>query len=182
MRKVRAELLRDLDRRGKNRLGRELRGRQLCLREKRGSAVGKTKRGKGTKWMAIVDGNGLPLGITIHSASPAECTLVEETLSEIPSRWRPPRLIGDKAYDSDKLDRALLDRHGVEMIAPNRRNRNVMTQDLRPLRRYKRRWKVERFFAWLGNFRRLVVRWEHHAANYLGFLELACVIILLRGL
>jgi hypothetical protein len=73
--------------------------------------------------MAIVDGNGLPLGITIHSASPAECTLVEETLNEIPSRWRPARLIGDKAYDSDKLDRALLERHGVELIAPNRRNR-----------------------------------------------------------
>src|SRR5438445_5912186 len=61
-------------------------------------------------------------------------TLVEETLREIPSRWRPPRLIGDKAYDSDKLDRDLLERHGVEMIAPNRRNRNAITQDRRALR------------------------------------------------
>jgi len=132
--------------------------------------------------MAIVDGNGLPLGITIHSASPGECTLVEETLNEIPSRYRPARLIGDKAYDSDKLDRDLKQRHDLELIAPNRWNRNTMTQDLRPLRRYKRRWKVERFFAWLGNFRRLVVRWERHSANYLGFLELACALILLRSL
>jgi len=61
-------------------------------------------------------------------------TLVEETLREIPSRWRPPRLIGDKAYDSDKLDRDLLERHGVEMIAPNRRHRNAITQDRRALR------------------------------------------------
>ena len=61
-------------------------------------------------------------------------TLVEETLREIPSRWRPPRLIGDKAYDSDKLDRDLLERHGVEMIAPNRRNRNAITQDRGALR------------------------------------------------
>jgi transposase len=132
--------------------------------------------------MAIVDGNGLPLGITIHSASPAECTLVEETLREIPSRWRPSRLIGDKAYDSDKLDRDLLDRHGIELIAPNRVNRKKMTQDLRPLRRYVRRWKVERFFAWLNNFRRLVTRYERRAQNYLGFLELACVVILTRSL
>jgi len=87
-----------------------------------------------------------------------------------------------QAYDSDKLDRDLLERHGVEMIAPNRRNRNAMTQDRRALRRYKRRWRVERFFARLNNFRRLVVRWERHAANYLGFLELACVVILLRRL
>jgi transposase len=132
--------------------------------------------------MAIVDGNGLPLGVTIHSASPAECTLVEETLREIPSPWRPSRMIGDKAYDSDKLDKRLAEVHRLELIAPNRRNRKVMTQDLRPMRRYKRRWKVERFFAWLGNFRRLVTRYERHADNYRALLELACAIIMLRSL
>jgi|ERR1700730_9542539 len=123
MTKLRAELLKDLDRRGKIDWAETFVDGSFASAKKGGRAVGKTKRGKGTKWMAIVDGNGLPLGITIHSASPAECTLVEETLNEIPSRWRPARLIGDKAYDSDKLDRALLERHGVELIAPNRRNR-----------------------------------------------------------
>jgi IS4 transposase len=54
------------------------------------------------------------------------------------------------------------------------------TQDGRKLRRYKRRWKVERLFAWLQNFRRLVVRYERHADNFLAFLLLACSIILLR--
>jgi transposase len=44
----------------------------------------------------------------------------------------------------------------------------------------KRRWKVERFFAWLQNFRRLVVRHERHANNFLAFLLLACSVILLR--
>lgn len=48
--------------------------------------------------------------------------------------------------------------------------------------RYVRRWKVERLFAWLFNFRRLVVRYEYHAENFLGFVHLAAAIILLRHL
>jgi len=70
----------------------------------------------------------------------------------------------------------------VEMIAPHRRNRRVeLTQDGRPLRRYRRRWKVERLFAWLQNSRRLVTRYEYHAENFLAFVQLACIMILLRG-
>ncbi len=89
-------------------------------------------------------------------------------------------MIGDKAYDSDPLDERLAER-GVEMIAPHRRNRKKpKTQDGRVLRRYKRRWKVERMFAWLGNFRRLVVRYERYVANYTGFVHLGCILILLR--
>ena len=48
------------------------------------------------------------------------------------------------------------------------------------LRRYVRRWKIERLFAWLLNYRRLTTRWERHAENYLGFLYLGCICILLR--
>src|SRR5712664_4621368 len=47
-------------------------GREFCSRQKRGAGVGKTKRGKGTKWMVVVDGRGLPLGDYLHSASPHE--------------------------------------------------------------------------------------------------------------
>ena len=71
---------------------------------------------------------------------------------------------------------------GVELIAPHRRTRTRRTQDGRPLRRYRRRWKVERLFAWLQNFRRIVVRYERFAENFLGMLHLACCLILLRGL
>jgi transposase len=144
--------------------------------------VGKTKRGKGTKLMAIADGSSLPLAVYAASASPHEITLVEETLSERFVEERPSRLVGDRAYDSDPLDEALM-AEGIEMIAPHRRNRKkVKTQDGRKLRRYKRRWKVERLFAWLGNFRRLVVRYERRAENYLGFVHLGCIVILLRYL
>jgi transposase len=91
-------------------------------------------------------------------------------------------MIGDRAFDSDPLDEQLA-RQGVEMIAPHRRNRRKRkTQDGRPLRRYRRRWKVERLFAWLFRFRRLVTRYENKAPNFLGFAQLACIVILLRWL
>jgi transposase len=132
--------------------------------------------------MGIADGHGLPLALRTESASPAEVKLVEKTLDERLVADVPERLIGDKAYDSDRLDQALLANYGTEMIAPNRANRRVPTQDGRPLRRYVRRWKVERLFAWLFNFRRLVVRYEYHAENFQGFVHLAAAIILLRHL
>ena len=92
----------------------------------------------------------------------------------------PERLIGDKAYDSDPLD-ARLATQGITMIAPHRKNRvKPRTQDGRVLRRYKRRWKIERLFAWLSNFRRLVVRYERYVENYTGFVHLGCILILLR--
>jgi transposase len=105
---------------------------------------------------------------------------VAPTLAACVVEARPERLIGDKAYDSDPLDARLAD-EGIEMIAPHRLKRKALkTQDGRPLRRYKRRWKVERLFAWLQNFRRILVRHDYHAANYLGFVCLGCIVILLR--
>lgn len=130
--------------------------------------------------MAIADGSGLPVAIHIESASPHEVRLVEATLDRRFLEAQPERLIGDKAYDSDRLDDRLRER-GIEMIAPNRENRKK-TQDGRSLRRYRRRWQVERLFAWLYNFRRLGIRYEYHAENFLGMVQLGLVLILLRYL
>ena len=142
--------------------------------------MGKTKRGKGTQLLVVADRTGLPLAVRTERATPHEVTLVVATLEDRLVAALPARLIGDRAYDSDPLD-ACLRELGIAMIAPHRRNRKKPpTQDGRSLRRYKRRWKVERLFAWLGNFRRLVVRYEYHAANYLGFVHLGCILILLR--
>lgn len=155
--------------------------RHLCGRQKRGGRVGKTKRGKGTKLMAVADAAGLPLAIYTTSAAPHEVTLVRKTLVERFTEAKPTRLIGDKAYDSDPLD-AELARIEVELIAPHKQNRKrAKTQDGRKLRRYKRRWKVERLFAWLQNYRRILVRYEYYADNYLGFVHLGCAMILLRA-
>ncbi len=130
--------------------------------------------------MAIADRAGLPVAITIASASPHETRLVAQTLNASFLPDNPLRLIGDAAYDSDGLDRQLAE-CGIQLIAPHRGNRINVTQDGRPLRRYCRRWRVERLFAWLQNSRRLVTRYERRAANFSGFLHLACAMILLRA-
>ena len=132
--------------------------------------------------MAVADGAGLPVAVSIASASPHEVTLVDATLRACFAPALPERLIGDLAYDSDPLD-ARLAEQGIEMIAPHRENRRrPATQDGRPLRRYRRRWRIERLYAWLQNFRRLVTRYEYHAENFLGFVQLGCIVILLRYL
>lgn len=117
----------------------------------------------------------------IASGERHETRNVLDTLNARFVRPLPERLIGDKAYDSDSLDAELAEL-GVEMIAPHHPKRRRKTQDLRQLRRYRRRWYVERLFAWLMRFRRLVTRYEVKAENYLGLLQLACISILLRRL
>jgi transposase len=143
--------------------------------------VGKTKRGKGTKLMAVADSAGLPVAVCTESATPHEVTLVQQTLAEIFVAEPIEHLIGDNAYDSDHLDQELAET-GVEMIAPHRSNRKIRTQDGRPLRRYRRRWKIERLFAWLQNYRCLTVRWEYRLDNFLGMVHLASALILMRHL
>src|ERR1017187_6815514 len=124
--------------------------RQLQFGEKRGSAVGPTRRGKGSKIMAIADRHGLPVAVHVASASPNEATLVEITIARRFLRETPQQLIGEKADQNDPLEQRVREQFGGELIAPHRRNRSKpVTQDARVLRRYHRRWKIERLFAWL---------------------------------
>ena len=168
----------------------EFPGREFCSCQKGGDAVGKTKRGKGMKWMVVVDGQGVPLGSQLASASPAEVKLAEATLQQIsvpakgPGRpcSRPLRVIGDRGYDSDPLRWPLLQR-GIVLLSPHRRKRRRPSlNDGRMMRRYRKRWKIERTFAWLGNFRRLVVRYDRRLDMYRAFFHLACALITLRFL
>ena len=131
--------------------------------------------------MAVADRHGLPIAICVESATPHEVKLAASTLVQMILPDAPHNLIGDNAYDSDKLDDELRE-YGIELIAPHRINRKNTTQDLHRLRRYRRRWKIERLFAWLQNFRRLVVRYERCAENFLGMPYLGCCLILLRHL
>ena len=173
-------LARDLKDRGKLDLSECFINGTFVVAKKGAHAWERATRGKGTKLMAMADRAGLPLAACAASASPHEVTLVAPTLDSRFIADMPARLIGDRAYDADPLD-AALDQLGIEMIAPHRRGRTrPKTQDGRPLRRYRRRWKIERLFAWMGNFRRLVVRYERYALNYLGFVHLGCILILLR--
>jgi transposase len=134
--------------------------------------------------MAVVDGRGVPLEDYFHSASPAEVRLAETTLAAIrlgrrhhPGRPRPKpmRVIPDEAYDSDPLQR------GSELICLHKKNRvRPATQDGWALRRYNRRWIVERTNAWLGNYRRLVVRYDRSLTIYRALFHIVCFMIVLR--
>ena len=132
--------------------------------------------------MAIADGHGLPISIGIASGPRHEAPLALQALGQRFVRGRLLRLIGDRAYDSTPLEHELASR-GITLIAPARVGswtRRKRKPDGRPLRRYKRRWLIERFFSWLMRWRRLVTRYEYKAENFLAFVELATAVILLR--
>ena len=127
--------------------------------------------------MALVDANGLPISLSLNAANHHESSLTYDLVRGCWTDELPKRTIGDKAFDNDNLDKALAE-IGVEMIAAHRKGRTKPnTQDGRKLRRKKRRWKVERFFSWLHNYRRLVVRYEYKAANFFGFVLIAAIIM-----
>lgn len=136
--------------------------------------------------MVVADGEGIPLGIQLASATPHEVTLIESTLETVKvprrrgrPRSKPQRLIYDKGADSDPLRRRLAAR-GIDLICPNRWYKRNKTQDLRKLRRMKRRWKIERTISWLSNYRRLIIRWERKSLIFQAFVHVACVLITLR--
>ena len=148
-----------------------------------GEGIGLTRHGKGCKTQLIVDKQGIPMGVSQAEASHGETGMVQQTLGFMEGDLQPQRLIGDKAYDSDPLDEVLAEL-GIEMISPHRKNRRPenRTQDGRALRRYKRRWHVERTIAWLGNHRRLLIRWEKDPALFMALTVLGCCLIAARFL
>jgi transposase len=161
-------------------------GRQLCTGEKRGSGVGKTKLGKGSKVMVVADGHGLPIGLHVDSAQPHELQLAEATLATIRvpqirgrPRTRPKELVADKAYDSHDFRRRLR-RRGIKPTIPTfaRRQRRKPKRG-RPIKTgagYRQRWKVERCFGWMDNCRRLVVRHERTVEHYQAFCLVAIIL------
>ena len=122
----------------------------------------------------------MPLSVSTHAANHHEVCLVHLCFDFYMIEAKPENLIGDRAYDSDPLDQVLR-QDGSEMIAPHRSNRTKPpTQDRRRLRRFLRRWLVKSFFAWIQWQRRILVRWEYHPENFLGFVQLACLVVLFR--
>jgi transposase len=140
--------------------------------------IGCTRVGKGVKIMILVDAKGLPVAACSTPANLAESHLIQQLFAFMIAQTTPARVIGDKAYDSDRLDEFLA-AQGIEMIAPNRLNRS-QTHDGRALRRSKRRWTVERTIAGLQNYRRLCIRWEKSHLAFQGFLHMACALLLIK--
>jgi transposase len=159
--------------------------------KKGGEKVGLTRKGKGTKWMLVVDGNGLPLGFHLDSANRAEVRLAEQTLDTIRvarpcgrPKQRPEKLVADRGYDS-RVFRRMLRGRGIRMcIPPKRRPAQWKSKRGRPVvackNDYRLRFKVERSFAWLGNFRRLLIRWERLFSVYRSWFTVALLLLCLR--
>lgn len=151
-----------------------------------GTKIGQSIRGKGSKVMTIVDGNGLPLGLYIDQARPHEVRLAESTVAtlRVPRpqgrpRTRPDELIADKAFDS-RAFREALQRRGIKVTIPvvERRQRKHPKVG-RPHRRaltYRGRWKVERAFAWMDNCRRLLIRYDRAVEHYYAFCLIAFIL------
>jgi transposase len=143
--------------------------------------------------MLVADGNGVPIGFHLDSASPSEVKLADQTLQSVQvksrngqCKTRPGLLAADRAYDSHAF-RASLRKRGIKAcIPPRRRPKTWRKKRGRPVsanrETYKQRFKVERSFAWMGNYRRLLIRWERHLSVYRGFCFLALALICLDRL
>jgi transposase len=133
----------------------------------------------------VVEATGIPLGMVTDAAHVPETVLAGVALVDIPAEIPVPfgvPVIADRAYDSDPL-REKLAEDGYILVSPHRKNRvKPKTTDGRRLRRYKRRFIVERTFAWMHSYRRVVTRFERHVFLYEGFVHLACAFIALNRL
>ena len=165
---------------GPQHVGGGVRRRDVHPGKKRGDCVGKTRRGKGTKLVVVGSGKSVPLAQTVASASPSTTKLIEPTLDKLTGR--PRRAVMDREFSSDRF-RDRLAARGIDPIIPYKScAKGRRYDDGRKLRRYGRRWLVERLFAWLGNFRRLVVRYERNSRMFQAFVHVACMLIALRQL
>jgi IS5 family transposase len=135
------------------------------------------------KLAVAIDRTGVPVGVETAAANIHEVDLAESVLAGIPSGVCVPQnvpVVADRGYDSDPL-RDQLAANGFQLVAPHRRNRKRPSRnDGRLMRRYKRRYLVERTNAWIHSFRRVIVRYEWWSYLYHGFVCLACAFIALR--
>ena len=144
-----------------------------------------TDRAKsGTKRSLQTDEAGVPVGIAVDGANRHDCKLTEATIESMPverptpTKKEPQGMCLDKGYDYDFV-REMLD--GLGYVA-HVRSRGEEKVDMKTLPGYRaRRWVVERTHSWMNRFRRLLIRWEKKAENYLGFLHFVCGIIALRA-
>ena len=122
----------------------------------------------------LTDGRGVPVGVAVAGANVHDQKLVAETFQSLPVRRPVPRprkrqhLCADKGYDAQSIRRAAARRHYVVHIP--RKGEDAQRSHRRNAR--ARRWVVERTHSWTNRARRLLIRWEKKAANYLVFLHL----------
>ena len=158
-------------------------GLELRQGSSRGKKTGPnpTDRGKlGSKRHILTDRRGTPLSAVITGANTHDMKAAFETLDSVvverpaPRRYHPQHLCLDKGYDYPEIEAGVIERGYV----PHMRHRGEIEN---PVRRYKpKRWVVERSASWLNRFRRLLIRWEKKAENYLALVQMACCLTVYR--
>ena len=133
------------------------------------------------KLEVVADKGGLPMGMAVAAASVCEQELLIPALDDVPVEIPPGTpVIADKGHDCDPL-RDDLEADGLVPVIPHRNNRvRPSRNDGRRLRRYRRRWTIERTNAWLHCYRALAVRWSHYPFMYVGLVYLAFIHLALR--
>jgi transposase len=131
----------------------------------------------------LTEAAGVPIGLAIDGANRHDCKLVDATLASIPVERpepcadAPQGICLDKGYDYDSV-RDLVKEFGYTAHV---RARGEEAQALKREAGFKaRRWVVERTHSWMNRFRRILIRWEKKAANYLALLHLVCAFITFR--
>jgi transposase len=128
--------------------------------------------------------HGIPVAAAVDAANVSEVHLGPAALAMmlVMLPFGSTTVLADRAYDSDPL-REEMELQDFELVAAHRKNRvKPPTNDGRTLRKLKRRWKVERTFAWLHSFRRVVTRFEKRIDHFEGFVNLGCAFIALGKL
>lgn len=143
-----------------------------------------TDRGKkGTKRHLLTEAAGLPIGLVVTGANRHDKTQVAAVFESmplvppLPSLGQPQHFCADKGYDYDDI-RTLI---GARGLRDHVKSRGEERQALALPGYRARRWVCERTHAWMNRFRRLLIRWEKRAENYLAFLHLACAAIVWRN-
>ena len=161
------------------------RGLESCAGEKGGSATGPSpvdRARNGSKHHLLVDATGIPLAWTVTGGNRNDVTQLIPLVERVPSvrgkvgrpRRRPDRVVADRGYDHDKYRRELRARRIKPEIARRQ------TEHGSGLGRV--RWVVERTFAWLHHYKRLLVRYDRRAEIHEAFLALACCLVCFRRL
>lgn len=153
----------------------------------KGTGPNPTDRAKsGTKRSMVVDGKGVPLGITVDAANRHDMKMTKVTLQSIvvhrpePTTRSKQHMCMDKGYDFPEVHE-LLEDYGYTIHIKLRLRGRIENQRKRIPRYRSRRWVVERTHSWMNRFRRLLIRWEKKVENYIGMLHFACAWITYRN-
>jgi putative transposase len=144
-----------------------------------------TDRGTdGVKRRLLTEGHGVPIGLAVDGATRHAMQLVRATIDSIvaerpePTAEAPHGMCLDKGYDYDEV-RAILDEFGF--TAHIKARGDEATELKAEAGKRARRWVVERSHSWMNRFRRVLVRWDKKAENYIALLHFACALIAFRA-